>query len=724
MILRLAPYCIFLFFILAGCGKKQPEPLSDLINRQIPWLKGKVDIDISQKENESVKDSFSLENINDHLLIKANSNSAAATGLNWFLKYYCQRTISHTGDNMDDPGKLPVIENKITKHSSYRYRYALNYCTDNYTMSFWDWPQWEKELDWMALNGINLLLVPNGNEMVWFNVMKKLNIPDSVAMKYAPGPAFTAWWLMGNLEGWEGPLSKDFMQRQVTLQQKILTRCKELGIEPVVQGFYGIVPTFLKKYFPQANFVEQGKWEGGFQRPALLDPADPLFEKIAELYYGEYRSLFGSDLKYFGGDPFHEGGTTGGLDLGVSAKKIYEGAAKYYPDAMWVLQAWQGNPKPELLNGFGKGHVLVLDLFGESDNYWEQRKGYEGYPWVWCVIDNFGEKTGMWGKLEHFATEPVRALQSPYGSSLKGIGIMPEGINNNAVVYDLVLEMAWHDEAVDIKEWIKNYSTYRYGVSDARLEKGWELLLNSVYSTSDSFNILGPVESVFLAKPSLNVQSVSTWGVTKLYYDPGILKQAVNEFLSVADTYWNKPTFRYDLVDMCRQLLSAKGKLKYDEIVADYKKGNASEFVKDQDRFLQMLLQQDSVCSLHEGFTLAKWLNEAKEKGNNEEEDRQFVHNAKVQISYWGPVDAASSLTDYANKQWSGMLRTYYYQRWQPYLDSLAQKIKANTADTREPAIDFYSMGLKWADDNASYDTLPLVREPVQWLKSTMNMPD
>ena len=91
-------------------------------------------------------------------------------------------------------------------------------------------------------------------------------------MKYAPGPAFTAWWLMGNLEGWEGPLSKDFMQRQVALQQKILTRCKELGIEPVVQGFYGIVPTFLKNYFPSSNFVEQGKWEGGFQRPILLDP--------------------------------------------------------------------------------------------------------------------------------------------------------------------------------------------------------------------------------------------------------------------------------------------------------------------------------------------------------------------------------------------------------------------------------------------------------------------
>ena len=169
---------------------------------------------------------------------------------------------------------------------------------------------------------------------------------------------------------------------------------------------------------------------------------------------------------------------------------------------------------------------------------------------------------------------------------------------------------------------------------------------------------------------------------------------------------------------MCRQLLSAKGKLKYDEIVADYKKGDRVELVKDKDRFLKMMLQEDSVCSLHEGFTLARWLNEARGKGNNEEESKQFVHNAKVQISYWGPVNPQSSLTDYANKQWSGMLRTYYYQRWQPYLDSLAKDQNQQYLDKTEPAIDFYSMGLKWADDNTTYDSCHWLPDPVPWLKN------
>jgi alpha-N-acetylglucosaminidase len=299
---------------------------------------------------------------------------------------------------------------------------------------------------------------------------------------------------------------------------------------------------------------------------------------------------------------------------------------------------------------------------------------------------------------------------------------MPEGINNNAVVYDLVLKMAWHDQPVDVHEWIKQYAAYRYGVADPHLEKGWELLLRSVYSTSDSFNILGPVESVFLAKPSLRVQSVSTWGVTDLYYDPEILKRAANEFLSVADKYWDQPGFRYDVVDICRQLLSANGKMKYDEIVGDYKRGDAAELTKDKNSFLEMLLQMDSVCSIHEGFTLGRWLNEAKARGHTEEEKKQFGHNAKVQISYWGPVDSTSSLTDYANKQWSGMLRTYYYQRWQPYLDSLTERVRnKQPASLREPAIDFYSMGLRWADDHQAYDTVSLVSDPVPWLKGLVS---
>ena len=44
---------------------------------------------------------------------------------------------------------------------------------------------------------------------------------------------------------------------------------KELGIEPILQGFYGMVPHDLKNKISEAKVIEQGKWAGEFQRPGF-----------------------------------------------------------------------------------------------------------------------------------------------------------------------------------------------------------------------------------------------------------------------------------------------------------------------------------------------------------------------------------------------------------------------------------------------------------------------
>jgi len=37
---------------------------------------------------------------------------------------------------------------------------------------WWDWKRWEKEIDWMALQGINLPLAFTGQEAIWQKVFK------------------------------------------------------------------------------------------------------------------------------------------------------------------------------------------------------------------------------------------------------------------------------------------------------------------------------------------------------------------------------------------------------------------------------------------------------------------------------------------------------------------------------------------------------------------------
>lgn len=35
---------------------------------------------------------------------------------------------------------------------------------------WWDWERWEKEIDWMALQGVNLPLAFTGQEAIWQKV--------------------------------------------------------------------------------------------------------------------------------------------------------------------------------------------------------------------------------------------------------------------------------------------------------------------------------------------------------------------------------------------------------------------------------------------------------------------------------------------------------------------------------------------------------------------------
>ena len=96
-------------------------------------------------------------------------------------------------------------------------------------MAFWDWERWEKEIDWMALHGINLSLALTGTESVWRNVLLKLGYTKDEINEFVAGPGFTAWWLMNNLEGWGGPNPESWYTRQEKLQKKIVKECVNMA---------------------------------------------------------------------------------------------------------------------------------------------------------------------------------------------------------------------------------------------------------------------------------------------------------------------------------------------------------------------------------------------------------------------------------------------------------------------------------------------------------------
>ena len=195
-------YCICIM-VAFSCKTRVNETyypsIHGLIHRVAPQLEGKILIDSIASENG--KEVFEIYSEGSKIVLAGSTPVAAASALNWYLKYYCHCHISRAGENLNIPEELPEVKEKIRIASPYKYRYWLNYCTHNYTMSFWTWKEWERELDWMALNGINFALIITGTEKVWQNTLKQFNFSDKEISDFISGPAYQAWWLMENLEG-------------------------------------------------------------------------------------------------------------------------------------------------------------------------------------------------------------------------------------------------------------------------------------------------------------------------------------------------------------------------------------------------------------------------------------------------------------------------------------------------------------------------------------------
>ena len=144
---------------------------------------------------------------NDKILIKGTKVSLIISGFNFYLNDYLHSSLSWNGNNLmtifntikSNNNKLPnILTNKQYGHRIYKYTYYKNPCTDSYTMAFWDWDRWEKEIDWMSLNGINLLLLPTINEYIEYLLYTKYyNLNDNDLINYFVGPAFFAWFRMG-----------------------------------------------------------------------------------------------------------------------------------------------------------------------------------------------------------------------------------------------------------------------------------------------------------------------------------------------------------------------------------------------------------------------------------------------------------------------------------------------------------------------------------------------
>lgn len=680
------------------------RPAQAVVQRVLGPRAGQIELGTLDAGDDGER--FRIARDGKRVKVEGTTASALLFGVNWYLKYIAHRQVSTNGDRLGDEA-LPPPEETIERAARYPWRYALNQNTDGYTMPYWDWPRWEREIDLYALSGINAMIVERGMDSVLYQTFRDFGYSDRELRAWITQPAHQNWQLMGNLCCFDGPISRELMAKRAKSARQILAHLRELGITPVLPGFYGIVPADFAKKFPQAHVIAQGDW-AGFTRPGWLDPRDPMFAKIAASFYRHQRELFG-DSAIYDLEIFQEGGSSGDVPVREGAHLVQTALDAAHPGAKWMMLAWQGNPQPELLAGVDRDKLFIIDIDHDKVARDDRMTDFKGAPFLFGGIWAFGGRTTLGANIRNYTERlPRIAAANP---NMIGTAVFAEGMDTNPFAFDLFTEMAWRDGEVDAAQWTANYVQRRYGAADAHALAAWKALRETAYSIAPDaveFNSEREAgqESLFAAQPSLDAFQASHWSPVALRYDAKAFAVALPELLRVAPQLRTSETYRYDLVDVARQTLANESRILLPRIKSAFVTKDRTQFSSLTQRWLALMDLQDRLLSTQRDFLVGVWLERVRGWASTPEELRRLDYDARSILTTWGERKASegAELHDYGNKDWAGLTRDYYMQRWKVYFAALDDELR--TGEAAKP-IDWFALGEQWNRGKQRYATRP-----------------
>lgn len=626
-------------------------------------------------------DQVEVSATNGKLNIRGSSPVAVCFGFHQYLKATGMGIVSWSGNRVTKPNRWPEFP-KTEFNTPFEHRYYFNAVTYGYTLPYWTWDRWEKEIDWMAMHGIDMPLALVATEAIGKRVWRKMGLTDKEIEPFYPGPAHLPWQRMGNLIGHDGPLPDEWDEGQIQLQHKILERMRGLEMKPIAPAFAGFVPEAITRIHPSAK-LRKIHWGGGLPEKntaSILIPESPLFGDIGEAYIKEWENEFGTNTYYIS-DSFNE------MEIPAEKEELlttlrsfgghtYESIRRGNPNAVWVMQGWMLGYQPHIWNLETLGaltqdvpdeRMIILDLaadyngtFWRSEFNWERFKGFHGKQWIYSLIPNMGGKTALTGYLDFYSSNVFTALASPNRGQLVGAGFAPEGIENNEAIYELVSDTYWQSKPLELDEWVKAYLTARYGKCPDELLVAWKLLRRNIYNS-------------FTDHPTFTWQKRGRPNASSTVNLSATTIEAAKLYLECRDELGHEPLFRADAIELAALALGIR---------AENELRSAQEAPTEKaraDQFLGTLLTLDQLLESHPKHRLSLWTEYARTHSSSEAMKDYYESNAKRIVTTWG-----GNVNDYANRIWSGLIRDYYVPRWTMYFEGQRTGTKPDVAAWEE----------------------------------------
>ncbi|MGP4001964.1 alpha-N-acetylglucosaminidase [Streptomyces sp. 8N706] len=648
------------------------------------------------------RERFRVTGSTGRIEVAGTSPAVLLTGVHWYLKYVCGAHISWSGSRTGLPRRLPAPARPLERSATVPNRFALNDTHDGYTGPYADWPRWERLIDVMALHGLNQILVTPGQEAVYHRLLQDFGYTDAEARAWLPAPSHQPWWLLQNMSAYGGPVSPELLARRADLGRRITDRLRELGMSPVLPGYFGTVPDGFEQRNPGARTVPQGTW-AGLRRPDWLDPRTSAFREVAAAFYRHQRELFGP-VGHFKMDLLHEGGSPGDVPVPEAARAVETALRTSRPGATWVILGWQDNPRRDLLDALDKDRMLVVDGLSDLETVTDREKDWGGTPYAFGTIPNFGGRTTV-GAKTHMWADRFTAWRDKPGSKLVGTAYMPEAAERDPAAFELFSELAWRRDPVDRAAWFDGYADLRYGGRDGHAREAFAALRETAYEISSRDG--RPHDSIFAARPSLTARSGTHYATHTPAFDPAGFDTAFAALLGVREDLRGSDTYRYDLTDTARQALANRSWHLLPQLRTAYERKDLETFRALARLWLRLMRLSEDITGAHRLFLLGPWLDDARRMAAGDAEAARLERTARVLVTTWADRGTADGghLANYANRDWHGLIGDFHLPQWQSYLDELEDAL----AQDRAPrAFDWYAVEEPWTRERTSYPLRPV----------------
>lgn len=681
------------------------EAASALACRILPRLGGQIEF----VQEDSAVDFYSLETVDGRLRICGNNANSMAVGLGNYLSDWCKITVTwYVRDAVREPHRLPEVEGKVRREALLKHRFFLNYCTYGYSLAWWQWDDWERLIDWMAMHGVTLSLANTGQEAVWQKVWQSLGMSEEQTREYFTGPGYLPWHRMSNIDGWHGPLPQHWIDGQADLQKRIVSRELELGINPVLTSFNGHIPALMKDLYPEADIRPLGVW-GHFEQKYncwYLSPSDPLYDRVQTLFLDTQREMFGQDCHIYGVDPFNEVDPPSWDEgyLREAARSTYESLVRSDPQAVWLQMGWlfyyDKRWTPERIKAYmepvPKGRLLMIDYYCEKAEVYRSSESFYGQDFIWSYLGNFGGNTMLSGNFKDISFKLDRAYREA-GEGFVGVGCTLEGLGVDPQVYEYVLDRAWERNCTD-EGWIDRLADRHAGFADRHNRAAWQILYDKCHR-----QLAGNRGMIITGRPSM--EGWNKWRNRGCNYDNHDMLSAWGELC--ASRRSRAAAYRFDCANIARQCLENYFADMLQAALRQYRSAEADSLAATSARMLEVLSDLDRITGTDAYFLMGRWIEDARAWGVDDSQKDYFEQDARMLITCW--AFRGASLNDYANRSYSGLIREFYLPRWEKFLGGLQEALSAGKEYDYQAFLEWdWDREWEWAtSDRTRFETRP-----------------